>query len=282
MNITTDLYTTGPPHPKILYKYTRWDKSGEQSGSRHKLLTAPQLYFASLKSFNDPFDCQLPRGWASKTNEEILSYLERRHGDDREGLSKIKKRLETNRNEYLNSLNEADIKMTDSQTGVFCLSPNPTNSLLWAHYATGHRGYCIGYDTNKTVEFMKSYCDEPNLTFGLINVEYRVELPKLDPFLEDDKEWFFQRYRYKANEWSYEEEYRIILMKHEDLQNNDREVNLAVECLAEIVLGSRIGEETETEIRKKVESLRSANPELKLLRANMAEKNFGYELIPID
>lgn len=279
MDIKTDLYSTGPPPPRKLYKYTKWDNNDKLNGSRHKLLTVPQLYFASLKSFNDPFDCQLPRGWDSKTNEEILSYLEKRHSDDREGLLKIERHLETDRNGYLNSLNEADIKMTDSQTGVFCLSSNPTNSLLWAHYATGHRGYCIGYDTNKTVEFMRSYCDARNLTFGLINVEYRVELPELDPFLEDDEEWFFQRYRYKANEWSYEKEYRIILMKQEDLQKNDREVDITVECLAEIVLGSRIGEETETEIRKVVDSLRSSNPELKLMRANMSDKNFDYELI---
>lgn len=276
------MYTTGSSPPNKLYKYTWWDKSAGVNGFRYRLLSVPQLYFASPKSFNDPFDCQLPRGWASKTNEEILRYLRKRHGDNRESISRIEWRLETDRKGYLNSLNEADIKLTDSQTGVFCLSPNPTTSLLWAHYAEGHKGYCIGYDTKKTLEFMESYCDCPAFNYGLISVAYVLDLFNLDPFLEDDIEWFFQRYRYKAQDWSYEREYRIVLMKHEELYENDREVEIAADCLSEIILGCRVDKETETDIRQAVEILRLLNPELRFLRAIKAEKSFDYKLVQID
>ena len=276
------MFSTGSPPPNKLYKYSRWDKRNGLNSFRHELLTVPQLYFASLKSFNDPFDCQLPRGWDLKTNEQILNYLKMKYGDDKKSITRFKYLLETDRQGYLNSLNEADIRLTDSQTGVFCLSPNPTNSILWAHYAVGHRGYCIGYDTRKTLEFMESYCDIHNLIFGLINVEYRVNLPVLDPFIRNVKEWFFQRYRYKSSDWSYEREYRIILIKQEELQDNDRKVEMAVECISEIILGCRVDKETKTEIRQAVDNLRSSNPELKLLKANMAVKSFDYELIQID
>lgn len=282
MDIKTELIRTGPPTPEELYKYTTWDKNDRLNGSKHKLLTVPQLYFASIKSFNDPFDCQLPRGWASKTNEEILSYLEKRYGDDREGLSKIERHLETDRKGYLNSLNEADIKMTDSQSGVFCLSSSPTNSLLWAHYSAGHTGYCIGYNTTRIEEFMNSYCNSSNFSFGLINVEYEVARPILDPFLDDDIEWIFQRYRYKAKDWSYEQEYRIVLLNPEQLQKNQRQVEIVAECISEIILGCKLKRDTEAEIRQSVEKLRSSNPELKLLRAIMSDNSFDYELISLD
>ena len=282
MDIKADLYSSGPSRPSRLYKYTRWDKNEEQNACRHTLLTVPQLYFAPIKSFNDPFDCQLPRGWASKTNEEIRTYFRNKYGEDLVKNSSILKELDNDRVKCISIQNKADIDMTDSHSGVFCLSPDPTNSLLWAHYAAGHRGYCIGYNTNKTVECMESYCETPDLIFDSFNVEYRENLPVLDPFIRNVKEWFLQRYRYKSSDWSYEREYRFLLIKNEELQEADREVEISADCISEIVLGSRISEETETEIRQEVELLRYSNPNLKLLKAKMSEKSFGYDLIPID
>ena len=51
-----------PPkdYPQIIYKYRDW-----QIGYHRNILTHNQIFLASPKDFNDPFDCRIPEDFLS-------------------------------------------------------------------------------------------------------------------------------------------------------------------------------------------------------------------------
>ena len=264
-----------------LYKYTKWDKQFGINCHHCKILNVPEIYFTAPSQFNDPFDCQLSRGWHLKSNEEILNYLRTKHPNDKDQIDRVELWLTTDREDYIRYLDEADIKLTDMQSGVFCLAANPTNSLLWAHYAGGHQGLCLGFHTAHLSEQLESHCENKNLQIDCIPVEYREELPDLEPFLENDRQWFLQRYRYKAKEWSYEQEYRFVLIKNDVLDNAERAVKISPDCISEVVLGCEVDRETEVQILDSIEKLKVSNQGLRTRKAIKSKEHFKYELIEL-
>lgn len=93
------------------------------------------------------------------------------------------------------------------KSGVFSLSCNPLNELIWAHYGGSHRGFCVGYDLEKLVDF------EPNLHYRL-----DVQYSDLAPSFQSDHligaatptATLQKILGMKSAPWQYEQEVRII------------------------------------------------------------------------
>ncbi len=264
--------------PPVLYKYAFWDESDDIHAFRHKILTVPQIYFTAPSMFNDPFDCQLSLGLESKSNREIIDYLKTRSYADEETLERVQNWLKIDRNKWIDTINDADFLRKDSNCGLFCTSAVSTNSLLWSHYAGGHKGFSVGLNAQYLIRHLESLCNKRGFILEHFEVEYRKELPDLEPFLEDNREWFLQRFRYKASDWSYEQEYRFLLMKDLDLENPERVVQIPPECISEVILGCKLDDTTKAEIMESIEKLRQGNPRIKLLRAVKSKKRYEYEL----
>lgn len=87
--------------------------------------------------------------------------------------------------------------------GVACLSATPDDMLLWSHYADGHRGYCLEFDTSQE-PFSRAK-----------SVEYRKDVPRISPvdLLEDvvgPEQVVRAMMLTKDSCWSYEHEWRIL------------------------------------------------------------------------
>ena len=67
--------------------------------------------------------------------------------------------------DQVNSLND-----TFSTIGVFSLSEDPENMLMWSHYGSNHEGIAIGFEKNGKLA-NEEYCQP---------VRYEKELPKVD------------------------------------------------------------------------------------------------------
>ncbi|RGE45591.1 DUF2971 domain-containing protein [Comamonas testosteroni] len=95
------------------------------------------------------------------------------------------------------------------KSGVFSLSGNPLQELIWAHYGGSHCGFCIGYQTKRLVAF------EPN-THIVLKVQYSNEAPSiaLTDLLRADSNsvaGLVQKILgVKSKPWAYEEEIRVI------------------------------------------------------------------------
>ncbi|HWH74078.1 MAG TPA: DUF2971 domain-containing protein, partial [Methylibium sp.] len=93
------------------------------------------------------------------------------------------------------------------KSGVFSLSYNPLQELIWAHYGGSHRGFCIGYDLERLVEF------EPNV-HHFLDVQYSNAAPALRPSdliaSESHVDVLKKMLGVKSKPWAYEEEVRVI------------------------------------------------------------------------
>lgn len=117
--------------------------------------------------------------------------------------------------------------------GVLCLSENPSSLLMWAHYAEGHVGYRLTFDTEKWQGFQ-----------GVEKVLYQDKYPEVDvwslvhEFIKSgqhnhsasDAAGKVSVLR-KSSEWEYEHEWRLIseLPGHISFTSNSL-VQLAFGC----------------------------------------------------
>ena len=184
-----------------LYKYYRYD--------RHSLsaLRTRNFWFAKPASLNDPFDCKIPfnghitvqavkkflpryaryRGLSMKQAEADLHRINARNGQIDPKFEKI----------WKNVLRQASKSLEDS--GVFSLSEDCGNILMWSHYGDGHKGFCIEFERN------------PHNDLGDYDktrkVKYRTEYPIISPL---DLSAYDYKFFWKAAGWKYEREWRLV------------------------------------------------------------------------
>ena len=89
-----------------------------------------------------------------------------------------------------------------SEFGVLCLSAIGDNHLMWSHYASNHRGFCVGLDENQISAI-------PEVS-GHGSVVYENEAPIFRIFYDDQTEFARKALAYKSHSWGYEQEYRIL------------------------------------------------------------------------
>lgn len=95
--------------------------------------------------------------------------------------------------------------------GVYSLSKNNDNELLWAYYANGHTGFAIEYDVDKLKESLNY-----NRYFQFIfdfDVDYVKSIPKADISVLQGKNFNHILKTYlgsKSLSWIHEDEYRLI------------------------------------------------------------------------
>lgn len=90
------------------------------------------------------------------------------------------------------------------EIGVFCLSEEKLNLLMWSHYANSHRGFVVGF--NMESEFFSNGYALP--IWKPRKIDYVLERPSkfLNEFSPDMKEIFYT----KGKVWDYEKEWRML------------------------------------------------------------------------
>jgi hypothetical protein len=97
-------------------------------------------------------------------------------------------------------------EMIDSYP-IYCVCKNCTSNLLWAHYASGHEGFCIEF------KFHENNCPEPVVYQKNIDSIDIMECIKYNCGLCDGKELgdrMQKALHVKLEEWYPEGEYRLI------------------------------------------------------------------------
>lgn len=157
------------------------------------------------------------------------------------------------------SLNDL-IEKKDS-VGVYSLSKNFTDELLWAHYADRHEGFCIEYDLDTLIYFGRN-------DYFNFDVTYSDHPPKLsiDDMLKiDDKVSFIKKLiGVKSKKWAYEKETRVVTSES-GLQNYDyRAVNA-------IYFGLRMPTERIQEVMKRL-----CGRGIKYYRIQLIERSYKF------
>ena len=182
-----------PPSP--LYKYlalnveVQWERLDA-------LLRLGQIYLASPWQFNDLFDVRpeilVPEAQDPRYLRDLDAAgrrLGHPHARRRRQIAVVTRdpnRVARYREVALNRIREV---------GVFCVTPNRTNELMWAHYADSNRGICVGFHATRGPLAVAS------------PVEYSDVAPMYDRYVV---EGFRNIFVTKRERWRYEEEYRLV------------------------------------------------------------------------
>jgi Protein of unknown function (DUF2971) len=205
----------------ILYKYMSYENF-------EKFLDSGCIVFSSVDSFNDI--------------SEIINYFSSDLQD--ENIGEFEKWL----NSYSNFYNSV----------ILCLTRNPLNTLMWAHYGNSHKGVVIGIDISKTdmtifennilpiqlgsVIYTKTY---PSSKVVSTNNIANLHTQSIGFNLENIE--ILQRiYLYKSIYWSYEEEVRVVKhrnyskFKRQDFYDNHKFMELPLSSVVEVYFGASL------------------------------------------
>ncbi len=190
--------------PKVLYKYETINEYSLRN------LKNASLYFNAPVSFNDPFDCSLLKESISYKPEDIVrlfnEYIKRARpsGYSRAAnIDDVPSDFKRQVDRALNTTVEEKQKEYLYNIGCTCFSNTNKHILMWSHYAQGHRGICLEFDTS---------CEPFDKVF---DVSYSKEYPKLNPIDLVLNNSSFDRNSLsplltKYECWKYEEEWRAF------------------------------------------------------------------------
>ena len=185
-----------------------------------KTLTDRTIYCSDPATFNDPWDGK------PHFNIELLQHPIEREKYARFAIDQWQRfdtgvsEESTKKMEALLCDSEPPLQVVveraskDMATGcsevfrAYCMGPDVGNLLMWSHYADGHKGICIEFNTNNKV-IGTAY-----------RVEYRNEYPVWKLYDPDRMRYLLT----KADVWKYEKEYRLIAQQRENTTSK--------ECLA--------------------------------------------------
>ncbi len=194
-----------PAPPARLYKYQPFNTRTLTN------LQRASIWFSAPINVNDPYDCA---GWvvqADEISETDFARLTKYMSGRDPALTARVTPTELRESFVLSARRVYDERRTTEreQRGIACFSATVTDIMMWSHYADGHRGFGLEFDTaqlpfNKALEV--HYIDTPP---QLNPVDVLVEDPS------DDKDNALLRAFVftKARCWSYEQEWRL---RHEE------------------------------------------------------------------
>lgn len=232
--------------PKVLYKYRDWSKE-----KHRRIIEENEIYFASPKDFNDPFDCRIAPDITQLNDEETKKFIDKtiiqNFSDfDRKGFNiekLIAQRtidLTSNKIEEQRRFEEETFKKQDLHFGIFSLSKRWDSILMWSHYANNHSGICIGF-----------YAEELEKIASLNPVAYSNKFPIISALESETLESMIPSIYTKAKDWNYEKEYRLFNISHLNLFDDEkRKIRIPDKCFADIILGLTFDETKINDIKK--------------------------------
>jgi hypothetical protein len=254
--------------PEILYKY--------RPNDCHTLATIihGKIYFPSISQLNDPFDGSVPYIYdeTELTTENIFKkmwdiakkeYQEYNDGQIHEYVSQIMN--DPNREEKcVEKLNQEMREKIEKSFGIYSLTTQRNNFLMWSHYADAHKGICMGFNTRTLLEEICPIFTE---------VTYQEDLPKHSIHDDDDVKFIKfveQLLATKSKVWEYEDEYRFIKLNYAR-----KEVLIPLRGVEEIIFGCRMNTSCKAALK---EIITKNNPDCKLFECSLNKKKFEIDI----
>jgi hypothetical protein len=221
-----------------------------------QLVLHNKIRLSGRASFNDPFDSRFVLD-APESADEIIAYLQDLHA--RQGVSApTQQEIEEVRNDpdgrMADIRNQANYAL--DRWGLYSLTDLVDHPLMWAHYANSHKGIAIVFKNM--------------LPLAPFPMRYDTTFPRCT--LSSKKSIEIYRAWEKGEQWSYEEEWRIVRQEaagaHIEIPDN---------CLHGIVLGAalfhtKLGETTHAMLSEMIDQrARSGFSSVKIYRARVVE-----------
>lgn len=156
--------------------------------------------------------------------------------------------------------------------GLFCLSKNYNNMLMWSHYANEHKGFIIEYDISilkmaysNCIHFDIEYLETPP-KISITDILYDPEGPNGDEKTFNLAQKLFSK---KATDWRYEQECRIIYL--------DSGIKEFFAPISSIYFGLNMSEENKNRILNILK-----NKDIKFYQMHIKPHSYELEAIQIN
>jgi hypothetical protein len=192
-----------------LYHYERFKAEHLSS-----LLRDQKICCSNPANLNDPWDFRPAFNSQSledpvKLEEALVWYHAQGDGSlSQRQIDLFNDSLRSDRNariDFIEGLTKQNIALIDKRR-MYCMTPLPTCTLMWSHYAGNHRGICLEFGIDNPL-FAKA-----------LSVIYQPKYPVWSPMdFEAQQTRAMEMLLTKAVEWGYEREYRIITLHNNEL-----------------------------------------------------------------
>lgn len=259
--------------PKVLYKYFNNEKEWHVDA-----LLNSYWFFAHRSQFNDPSDFQLK--WRDKNNILFPAFLNKLTTTQQDLLrSHLQPQAVLSDYIYLSldsgmmtkvelgdlfrSLGvtnlDSSIDLFLDKIGIFCLSLKNNSSMMWSHYANGHKGFVVSYDFEKIIRRVKPL---DGLKLSGQHVRYSQNQPS-PLFLEETGQNANESTNASINEmlltkylaWAYEEEFRVIKTPPPvtlGTKNTDTIFKLKEDEIVNVIFGHKAPDEFKARLQKEL------------------------------
>ena len=264
--------------PKILYKYRSWDNPNHK-----KIIANNKIFFCSAKKFNDPFDATIPVRYDRSTKEQRYHYYLKHTSKVFQQLdqSKIQKIAAEclERGYFHQSFHQKWLRFFHQQKrfkdfGIFSLTGSRNNLVMWSHYSDAHRGFCVGFDTNKLLKHFEKGSKAKRISCTLHKVKYEKKYPLFKPTGLSADDFAIEPLITKSSHWEYENEYRLILMTE-----SNKSIQLEDGIIVKVILGCKMPSEHIKEIKK---ALMDKSQPIALYEAKLKAEDFELEFHEIE
>lgn len=258
--------------PSTLFKYRHYYKEHNVVSDAVKSLYNQEIYIPSADTFNDPYDSAIPFRYNPKdlTADNIFkkSYEMAKHQFPKwseEALHNYayenqKKGLLDNP-DHIEQFDKETFRRTCVDFGIFCLTEDSVNNLMWSYYADSHKGFCVGYNTEKIII---------SQLFGLGGkVRYEDAFPVVPLFPGENHHHFLDLFYVKWNVWSHENEYRLL-----HTYKTGKVHKFDIDLIDEVILGCKFPDNEKLSFANK---LLAIYPHLKIYEIKLNKERFELE-----
>jgi hypothetical protein len=169
--------------------------------------------------------------------------------------------------------------------GVLCLTEEPGNLIMWAHYANNYKGFVVEFDDKH--EFFHEKDSSMSELGQIRSVNYSRDRPNHVSFTDlSAAEIFF----FKSDDWAYEKEWRMLKpLPVEDANKVYRDADgqpvylfsFPPECVTGVIFGSRMP----CDVRNRFLEFLSTDTrysDVKPYQAILDEKKFRLNIEPVE
>jgi hypothetical protein len=262
-----------------LYHYQDFNlnSSDDHVGRLTDILKHHRIWCSDPAKLNDPWDCKPYFDPARLYDPQTRAATAEARISTRTGGVELKPVDEKLRDpgflrEKIRQISRALPSLISFRWGIYCLSPYPSLTLMWSHYARDHKGICLEFAV-------------PNTKFqGAFKVQYQNAYPAL--FL-GDPESPVKMLLVKSDVWAYEQEFRLICRKKGLLDRDLRSplildgnyLQIGPNDLLSIIMGCQIGAKARKTIRKLV---KEHAPSVKVRQALRSMNKYRLVISPDD
>lgn len=197
-------------HVTRLYKYKKIDKNLINA------LKESKIYAPTLDQLNDPFESKINirDGRLTKRDRDQIDYFvaSLKSGEteikSESGMQFLSNIYFKNNLSFPNEIDVSRLKKYNSlirsiilNLGIISFTVDLKSVLMWSHYGDSHKGVCLGFRRSRNNVLGRS-----ELCFPVNYSAFRKEVD----YSEDDR-FILDSFRLKADIWSYEKEWRLLV-----------------------------------------------------------------------